>query len=122
MILTLRELLLLGEYYKKSKYFKNALNTVGFCKRLIRQRLDPNLCQRTSLSLPTHLSKAANTPLHNCASIPLALCHQTSLLCQRASLFAASQPLYACSQIESGAVQRSPSPFFRQPTSLFRNF
>src|SRR5271156_1379456 len=55
----------------------------------------PNLCQRTSLSLPAHLSKAASTPLGNGASVPLAFCQQTSLFCQRASLFRANQPLYA---------------------------
>jgi hypothetical protein len=58
-------------------------------------RLGANLCQRTSLSLPAHLSKAASTPLGNCASVPLAFCQQTSLFCQRASLFRANQPLYA---------------------------
>src|ERR1700736_6508338 len=68
--LTSSELLLLGEYYKKSKYFKNALSTVGFRKYLLCLRLYPNLCQRTSLSLPAHLSMAANTPLRTCASAP----------------------------------------------------
>jgi len=61
----------------------------------MRLCLVANLCQRTSLSLPTHLSMAASTPLGNGASAPLAFCQQTSLFCQRASLFRANQPLYA---------------------------
>ena len=61
----------------------------------MRLCLVANLCQRTSLSLPTHLSMAASTPLGNGASAPLAFCQQTSLFCQQASLFRANQPLYA---------------------------
>ena len=52
-----------------------------------------NLCQRTSLSLPTDLSKAAYSPLYDCPSHPLALYQRTSRICLRTSLYSASQPL-----------------------------